>query len=102
MMVRKAVEKEPDNAAYLDSLGWVLYKRGSFQESVGHLEKAVEKLEEGDSVIWDHLGDAYLRTDQVEKARTAWQKAVDLYRKQPQSNEKKIEEIQAKLNVTAD
>lgn len=100
-MIRLAVEKEPKNAAYLDSLGWVLYKRGKFQESIENLEKAIENLDEGDSLIFDHLGDAYLRTDQVEKARSAWQKAIDLYRKQPKPDEKKIEEIQAKLNVTS-
>lgn len=101
-MVRKAIEKEPENAAYLDSLGWVLYKKGDFTEAIDFLEKAVKILEEGDSVIWDHLGDAYLRTDQVDKARSAWQKAIELHRKQREPDEKKIEEIQAKLNVTGD
>ena len=39
-MIRKAVAEEPDNYAYLDSLGWVLFKRGKFQEARGPLEKA--------------------------------------------------------------
>ena len=39
---RLAVEAEPDNMAYLDSLGWVLYKRGKFDEARRHLDDATK------------------------------------------------------------
>src|SRR5208337_971390 len=41
-MIRKAVQEEPDRPAYLDSLGWVLFKRGKAKESLEPLMKAVE------------------------------------------------------------
>ena len=44
-MIRKAVQEEPDNCAYLDSLGWVLFKRGKVKEAVEPLEKAVKNLD---------------------------------------------------------
>ena len=42
-MIRKAVAEEPENSAYLDSLGWVLFKRGKLDEARAQLEKAVEQ-----------------------------------------------------------
>jgi tetratricopeptide (TPR) repeat protein len=76
------VEAEDDqpNAAYVDSLGWVLFRRGRLEDARREMEKAVA-LPEGarDPVVWDHLGDVYFRLDQPGRARTAWQKAVTLY-----------------------
>ena len=57
-MVRRAVEGEPDNAAYRDSLGWALYRLGRYPEAVQELEKAAAG-DDPDGVILDHLGDAY-------------------------------------------
>lgn len=73
-------EENQPNAAYIDSLGWVLFRRGRFADARHELEKAVA-LPEGaaDPVVWDHLGDVYFRLDALEQARTAWRKAVSLY-----------------------
>ncbi len=74
-MIREAADKEPDNAAYRDSLGWVLYRMGRFDEAVVELEKAVEL--DPDPVILDHLGDAYRGLKKIEKAEDNWRKAAD-------------------------
>jgi tetratricopeptide (TPR) repeat protein len=68
------------NATYLDSLGWVLFRQGKVQEAARLLEEAI-KLSRGDEdpVIWDHLGDIYSRMNQVEQAQTAWKKSLKLY-----------------------
>lgn len=73
-------EGPDDNAAYLDSLGWVLFRRGQFSEARQWLEKAI-RLPGGsdDPVVWDHLGDVYFRQKEPARARTAWEKAVRLY-----------------------
>ncbi len=73
-MVQQAVESDPENGAYRDSLGWVLYRRGQFDEAVSELEKAVEL--EPDPVVLDHLGDAYWKANQQEKARATWDRAA--------------------------
>jgi Flp pilus assembly protein TadD len=57
-MIQKAVDSEPENAAYLDSLGWAYYQLGQYAEAVQWLEKAAAG-DEPDGVILDHLGDAY-------------------------------------------
>jgi Tfp pilus assembly protein PilF len=75
-MVRKAVQEEPKNSAYLDSLGWVLFKQGKFPEALAQLELAVENLTgSGDATIYEHLGDIYLRLNEPAKARDSWEKA---------------------------
>lgn len=73
-------EENRPNAAYIDSLGWVLFRRGRFAEARWELEKAVA-LPEGasDPVVWDHLGDVYFRLGDLGQARAAWTKAVSLY-----------------------
>jgi tetratricopeptide (TPR) repeat protein len=75
-------DDEPDqaNAAYLDSLGWVLFRRGQLDEARQWLEKAAKASEgKDDPVIWDHLGDVYFKLDQPARAQATWKKALDLY-----------------------
>jgi tetratricopeptide (TPR) repeat protein len=71
---------EKENAAFLDSLGWVLFRRGQLEPARRWLEKAASAMEgQEDPVMWDHLGDVYFRLELNEKARDAWQKALVLY-----------------------
>lgn len=73
-------EGEQANAAYLDSLGWVLFRRGQLDEAREWLEKASQMPGGSDDpVIWDHLGDVYTGLDRPAQAQTAWQKAIRLY-----------------------
>ena len=90
-MIRKAIEieqmqrrddpdDESDNAAYLDSLGWVLFRKGKLEEAREWLEKAATfHLGADDPTVWDHLGDVYHKLKQPEKAKRAWQTAIKLY-----------------------
>ena len=77
-MIEKAVKAEPKNGAYLDSMGWVLFKLGQHAEAKTWLEKATqaEGSGGGDSTIWDHLGDAQLQLKDIPGARTSWERAL--------------------------
>ncbi len=77
-MIRYAVVRDPDNGAYLDSLGWVLYKRGKFEQAGAWLEKAANLLDGGDPVVHDHLGDTRWRLGQTDQAVEQWTKASNL------------------------
>jgi Flp pilus assembly protein TadD len=59
-LIKKALELEPDNGYYIDSLGWAFYQQGRYEDAVRELSRAVE-LTRGkeDAVIYDHLGEAY-------------------------------------------
>ena len=76
-LIQKALQMKPDAGHIVDSLGWVHYQRGEYEQAVTQLERAVELLEVPDAVIYDHLGDAYARLNRIDKAREAWQKALE-------------------------
>jgi tetratricopeptide (TPR) repeat protein len=111
-LIRKAIELDQEqmkstardeqaevvpNAAYIDSLGWVLFRRGRLAEARRELEKAVS-LPEGktDPVVWDHLGDVYFRLGKLPRAKEAWQMAITLFdterRRSPGSEYRKIKQ----------
>lgn len=76
VMVKKALETDPRNGAYLDSLGWVYYKQGKLEEARQLLEEALSQ--ENDGVISEHLGDVLYRLGKSKEAETAWQRAGQL------------------------
>jgi Tfp pilus assembly protein PilF len=93
VMVKRAVAAEPNNAAYRDSLGWVYYRLGQFQQAVVELEKAVAQTADG--VILDHLGDAYLKLEHPAKAQATWERALAVFK--AENNLQQIESVQKKL-----
>ncbi len=77
-LIESALKIEPDNDAFLDSMGWVLFKLGDFNGATEYLLKAIAKLEKPDATVYDHLGDAYAATKAMDKARDAWAKSVSI------------------------
>jgi tetratricopeptide (TPR) repeat protein len=77
-MVRQASEAEPDNVAYLDSVGWALYKLGRYTESLEYLQQA-SRGDSPDGVILDHMGDVYWQLGRREDALQAWRRAVEAF-----------------------
>jgi len=78
-LIEKAVKAEPKNAAYLDSLAWVLFKLDQPKEALPYALKAAELAESSDAAtLYDHLGDIYAALKQPERAREAWRKSVSL------------------------
>jgi tetratricopeptide (TPR) repeat protein len=76
-LVRVAVQNEPDNSSFLDSLGWVLYKRGQFTKAREQLELAVNDASFPDPVVLDHLGDTLYRLDKKSEATAQWKRAQE-------------------------
>jgi tetratricopeptide (TPR) repeat protein len=74
--IEKALKAEPKNGAYLDSLGWVLFKLRQPQAALDYVLRASQALEEPDPIVFDHLGDIYSALQQPEKAREAWRKSL--------------------------
>lgn len=77
-MIRRALEKEPNNASYLDSLGWVEFRKGRFDEALDHLLSAAKATGHDDPVVFEHIGDTYLKLNRLPEALAAWQKALAL------------------------
>jgi len=66
-LATKAVADEPDNPVYLDTLGWVLFRLGAWQEALVHLEKAAS-LAPHEVEIIGHLIDVYEKLGMQDKA----------------------------------
>lgn len=78
-LIKKAVEIEPDNDAFLDSLAWVLHMLGRSDEALPHQLRAVELAkDEPDATLFDHLGDIYQKLGKTDEARKAWKRAQEI------------------------
>jgi tetratricopeptide (TPR) repeat protein len=73
--IQKALELEPGNAAYLDSLGWAYFKMGRYDLAEKPLENAATKIQ-NDPTIHEHLGNLYLREGKTGRAQEEWQRAL--------------------------
>lgn len=73
-MITRAAELRPDDGYIVDSLGWVLFRLGKYEEAIPYLEKSVALLPY-DPTINDHLGDAYWMVNRKREARFQWTRA---------------------------
>jgi len=76
-MVRRAVAQDPDDGAFVDSLGWIELRQGNVAEAIRQLERACE-LDSEDATINGHLGDAYKAAGRLREAAFQWQRALTL------------------------
>jgi tetratricopeptide (TPR) repeat protein len=77
-MIRRALQSEPNNASYLDSLGWLEFRKGQFDRALNDLLHAAKTGERQDPVVFEHIGDTYLKLNRTREALEAWQKALAL------------------------
>ncbi len=77
-LIRQALLAEPNNGAYLDSLGWYYYKTNRFDLALKQLLRAAENLEKDDPVVFEHIADTYLKLGNKDQALEYWQKALKL------------------------
>jgi tetratricopeptide (TPR) repeat protein len=75
-LVKKALELDPDNGSYLDSLGWAYYKADKLDLAEGSLRRAADQLKTN-SVIQDHYGDVLLKLGRYEDAIGAFTRALN-------------------------
>ena len=79
-MIQRAVKLDPQNYAYLDSLGWAYYKLGQYGLAEGNLVKASQR-NATDPTVHDHLGDLYEKTGRLKLAASQWEEALKQYAK---------------------
>jgi len=87
LLIKKALESDPENGAYIDSLGWAYFRKGMLDEALRCLEKAVS-LEPDDPVIRDHIGDVYRKKGMIDQAAESWKKSLEIDPQQEQVREK--------------
>jgi len=77
-MIQKAVELDPQNGAFLDSLGWVYFKLGQYGPAEENLHKAIDR-QATDASIHDHLGQVYEATGRWKLAVLQWERSMTEY-----------------------
>ncbi|MCB0411476.1 MAG: tetratricopeptide repeat protein, partial [Bdellovibrionales bacterium] len=97
-MARKALSLKPGDGFVLDTMGWILFKKGDNSGAIKFLELAV-KHQNAESIIAEHLGDAYYRSQLVDKALKMYNKAVALERDSSKAGKirDKISSIERKM-----
>ncbi|MGH9721219.1 MAG: tetratricopeptide repeat protein [Bryobacteraceae bacterium] len=74
-LIQKALALDPDNGAYLDSLGWVYYRLNKLGEAENYLRRSLERTG-NDPTVHEHLGDVYFKQGRIKEAITHWQKSL--------------------------
>ena len=77
-MVGRALQFDPNNGAYLDTLGWIHYRKGKFEDALNELLRAAQNLTRPDPIVLEHIGDAYAKLNRIPQALDFWQKAIAL------------------------
>lgn len=76
-MSKKALAAEPENAAYLDTKGWIYFKLGDYHKALEFIQASVD-TGNASAVVHEHLGDVYERLGDMQNARKWWQKALEM------------------------
>lgn len=80
-MSAKTVEKEPNNATFLDTYAWILYQQGNYSLAKFYIERAIDNLKDGEDngIIYEHYGDIlWMYGGNDEKALEMWIKSYEL------------------------
>jgi tetratricopeptide (TPR) repeat protein len=96
-MIEKAVRSEPEDGYITDSLGWVFYRLGRYEEAVQPMLRAVE-LTPDDPVINDHLGDVLWKVGRKREAEFQWRRALSF----GPADDLDMDRIRRKLEVGLD
>jgi tetratricopeptide (TPR) repeat protein len=98
-LIKKAVAQEPNNGAYLDSLGWVFYRLNKLPEAEQHLRRALEVMSR-DATVHDHLGDVYFREGKIREAIAQWQNSLKEWQNSAPSevDHTEVAKVQKKLD----
>ena len=98
-MIQKALEKDPGNGAYLDSLGWVYFKLDRLPEAEAQLKLSIDKVPT-DPTVRDHLGDVYAKQGKLKEAIDQWQGSLQQWKQNAPSefDEAEVAKVQKKLD----
>src|SRR6185437_2413495 len=70
-LITKALDLEPGNGAYLDSLGWVQFRLGRLEEAEKNLRLALEKTPR-DPTVHDHMANVLMKESKIKEAVSQW------------------------------
>lgn len=90
-LARRALEIQPNDGYIMDTIGWIYFKKGEIKPAIRYLEAAYQK-KPTESIVAEHLGDAYYKYQMVQKAKKMYLKAVEI-----EKDNKKVKRIRRKI-----
>lgn len=91
-LIEKALSLRPDDPAIMDSMGWVLFKLGRYQQALDYLRNALDKFPDGE--IAAHLGEVLWTIGDTEAAKNVWSQGL-----RRKANDPRILKTLERLNV---
>ncbi len=100
-LIKRAVELDPQNGAYLDSLGWAYFRLGNYDQAEDNLRRAAEKTP-NDATVQDHLGELYAKTGKLKMAAMHWERALTEWNRSVPADvdQQDVARVQKKLEST--
>ncbi|MGE5325167.1 MAG: tetratricopeptide repeat protein [Actinomycetota bacterium] len=100
-LIKHAVQLDPQNGAYLDSLGWAYFRLGKYDEAEENLRRAADKTP-NDATVQDHLAELYAKTGKLKLAEMHWERALNEWSKSVPAdvNQQDVSRVQKKLEST--
>jgi tetratricopeptide (TPR) repeat protein len=96
-MIKHALELDPNNGAYLDSMGWLYFREAKYNDALDYLLRATKNISRPDATVFIHIGDTYSKLNRVAQALEYWQKAI-LLQPGDKAVAAKIENAKTKLS----
>ena len=74
-LASKAIELEPNNSSYLDTIGWIYFKQKNFKKAQYYIQKSLD-LNKANAVVLEHLGDVMIKVDRLSEAKDLYRRAL--------------------------
>ncbi len=75
-MAIRALELNPENAAFLDTMGWIYFKMGDYEKAYEYIRASID-TGDASAEVMEHMGDVYDKMGEPDRAHYWWQKALD-------------------------
>ncbi len=76
-MSKLSLEKDPENASYLDTIGWIYFKMKNYKQAKKNIEKSLS-INPNSAVVMEHLGDIYFGMEDYQNAKKYWNQSLNL------------------------
>ena len=76
-MSEKSLRLQPDNAAFMDTFGWIHYQLGNYRKAEEWISRALEYSDPASAAILEHYGDVLYKLGEIEQALIYWEKALE-------------------------
>jgi tetratricopeptide (TPR) repeat protein len=75
-MSYKTIKAEPENATFLDTYAWILFKQERYAEAKIYIDQTLQYDPQASAILLEHAGDIYAKCGDMEKALDFWQQSL--------------------------